>query len=278
MSLIVRKMKFELDDDMDMLFVKDDPESSCYLNAISLMLPYLEPYIIRAFKQALPLVSNNDLRNNMELFIKQEAQHFQQHQRYNEVVRKHYPGVEKYEVRIKEDFDSFLEHKDIKFNIGYVEGFEALTTGMSIISLDGGMCSRAEGTAGDLFRWHFCEEVEHRTIAYDVYHDLYDEYWHRAKMTTFALKHMAVFIKNVMGIMLKQESIRINAEYNGSAGRIKRLTRFMRKEFWLYSKATLRPFNPKYSPYKLDVPQHIFDMADAYAEEAIDIIKIPLNP
>ena len=278
MSLTVRKMRFDIDDDMDMLFVKNDPEASCYLNAISLLLPYLEPYIIRSFKQALPLVSDNELRNNMELFIKQEAQHFQQHQRYNEVVRKHYPGVEKFEVKIKEDFDSFLEHEDIKFNIGYVEGFEALTTGMSIIALDGGMCSRAEGTAGDLFCWHFCEEVEHRTIAYDVYHNLYNGYWHRAKMTAFALKHMGIFIKNVMGIMLKQESTRINAEYNGITGKLERINRFMSKEFWPYSKATLRPFNPKYSPYNLDVPQHIFDMADAYAEEAIDIGKTQLSP
>lgn len=243
MNLIVRKMKFDIDDDMDMLFVKDDPESSCYLNAISLILPYLEPYVIRSMKQALPLVSNNDLRNNMELFIKQEAQHFQQHQRYNEVVRKHYLGVEEFEIKIKNDYASFFENKNTKFNIGYVEGFEALTTGMSIIALDGGMCSRADGTAGDLFRWHFCEEVEHRTLAYDVYHDLYKGYWHRAKMTAFVLRHTGSFVVNVMNLMLKQEAERINTEFNGSTGKFKRMSRFMRKELLPYSMATLKPFS-----------------------------------
>lgn len=268
MSLVVRKMFFNVEDDMDMLFVTDEPESACYLNAMSLLLPYLEPYGIRAFKQALPLIKNPTLKNSMQLFIKQEAQHYQQHQRYNEVVRKRYPGVEKFELEIKAQFDSFLADKDLKFNIAYIEGFESLTSGMSIVALDHGMCSRAQGEAGDLFRWHFCEEVEHRTIAFDVYHDLYDGYFYRAKMVAFVYSHISKFIISVMRLMLKQEHQRIQCEYGGNKGKYKRLGRFMRSDYWRYLKATLVPFSPRYNPNNLKVPQHIFDMCDKYALSA----------
>jgi len=273
MSLVVRKMFFEIEDDMDMLFVTDDPESACYLNAISLILPYLEPYGIRAFKQALPDIQDPALKQSMQLFIKQEAQHYQQHQRYNEVVRKRYPGVEKYEEQIKNQFADFLENKDLKFNIAYIEGFESLTSGMSIVALDGGMCSRVQGEAGDLFRWHFGEEVEHRTIAFDVYHDLYGGYLYRAKMIAFVYGHIGKFVVNVMKLMLKQERQRIQLEYGGNKGEIKRLGRFMKTEYWRYLKASLVPFSPRYSPYKLKIPQHIFDMNDQYALSSEEILS-----
>ena len=273
MSLVVRKMFFEIEDDMDMLFVNDDPESACYLNAMSLILPYLEPYVIRAFKQALPIIPDPELNKSMQLFIKQEAQHYQQHQRYNEVVRKRYPGVEKYEIEIKNQFASFLENKDLKFNIAYVEGFESLTSGMSVVALDGGMCSRGQGEAGDLFRWHFCEEVEHRTIAYDVYNELYGDYFYRAKMVAYVYAHIGKFIINVMKLMLKQERQRIKLEYGGNKGKMKRLGRFMVKDYWRFLRATLAPFSPRYNPYKLKIPQHIFTMCDQYALSAEEILS-----
>ena len=273
MSLVVRKMFFNIEDGMDMLFVKDDPESACYLNAMSLILPYLEPYGIRTFKQALPEIQDPALKASMQLFIKQEAQHYQQHQRYNEVVRKRYPGVEKYELQIKDQFASFLENKDLKFNIAYIEGFESLTSGMSIVTLDGGMCSRAQGEAGDLFRWHFCEEVEHRTIAYDLYHEMYGEYFYRAKMIAYVYIHISKFVINVMKIMLAQERQRILLEYGGKKGKAKRLGRFMSGEYWRYMRATCAPFSPFYSPHKLKVPEHILEMCDQYALSAEEILN-----
>ena len=273
MSLVVRKMFFEIEDDMDMLFVKDDPESACYLNAISLTLPYLEPYGIRTFKQALPQIQDTDLKQSMQLFIKQEAQHYQQHQRYNDVVRKRYPGVEKYEMQFKDQIASYLENKDLKFGMAYLEGFESLTSGMSVVALDGGMCSRAQGEAGDLFRWHFCEEVEHRAIAFDAYHDLYGDYFYRIKMIAFVYSHISKFVINVMKVMLQQERQRILLEYDGNKGKVKRLGRFMRSEYWRYLKATLAPFSPRYSPHKFKVPAHIFKMCDQYALSAEEILS-----
>jgi len=273
MSLVVRKMFFEIEDDMDMLFVKDDPESACYLNAISLTLPYLEPYGIRTFKQALPQIQDTDLKQSMQLFIKQEAQHYQQHQRYNDVVRKRYPGVEKYEMQFKDQIASYLENKDLKFGMAYLEGFESLTSGMSVVALDGGMCSRAQGEAGDLFRWHFCEEVEHRAIAFDAYHDLYGDYFYRIKMIALVYSHISKFVINVMKVMLQQERQRILLEYDGNKGKVKRLGRFMRSEYWRYLKATLVPFSPRYSPHKLKVPAHIFKMCDQYALSAEEILS-----
>jgi predicted metal-dependent hydrolase len=273
MSLVVRKMFFDIKDDMDMLFVKDDPECACYLNAISLTLPYLEPYFIRIFKEVLPTIQDAELKKSMQLFIKQEAQHYQQHQKYNEVVRKRYPEIEKYEMQFKDQIASFLEHKDLKFSVAYIEGFESLTSGMSVVALDGGMCSRAEGEAGDLFRWHFCEEVEHRTIAFDAYHELYNDYFYRIKMIAFVYSHISKFVINVMKVMLKQERQRLLLEYGGNKGKVKRLGRFMKSEYWRYLKATFVPFSPRYSPHKLKVPQHIFDMSDQYALSAEDILS-----
>ena len=51
-SITVRRMPFEFDEDVDPVIVPADPEQSFAMVAGSLLLPHLEPYLIRSMKAA----------------------------------------------------------------------------------------------------------------------------------------------------------------------------------------------------------------------------------
>ena len=87
-------------------WIPDAPAYAYQLDAASTMLPYLEPYLIKVQKLARERLDpgrDADLIADIDLFNRQEANHFQLHARYNETLRRHYPGIEPFEAEIKAD-------------------------------------------------------------------------------------------------------------------------------------------------------------------------------
>lgn len=154
-------------------WIPDAPAYAYQLDAASTMLPYLEPYLIRVQKLArerLDPARHADLIRDIDLFNQQEANHFRLHAKYNEVLRRHYPGLEAFEAEIKADFDRFLREKSLAWNLAYCEGFEC--TGLVSAEFFFGPAEpflrTADPSARDLWAWHLAEEFEHRSVCHDV--------------------------------------------------------------------------------------------------------------
>ena len=63
-----------------------EPEFSQINNAASTVLPHLEPYQIKVLKRATEQLDpqrDAGLTSDIDLFIRQEANHYQLHQQYN---------------------------------------------------------------------------------------------------------------------------------------------------------------------------------------------------
>ena len=123
-----------------------------------------------------------------------------------------------------------------------------------------------------MFRWHFMEEIEHRTVAFDVYQNLFGGYFYRAKMSVFVLRHIGSFVMDAMSIMLKQDKERIALEFGGKKGAKERLKLFLRTELGPFVRALLHPLRPAYSPYKIQIPEHILKLSEKYSAEAVEIL------
>ena len=46
-NMMIRRMDFAFQSDMDLVFIKDDPDMSFMFLGAWMMLPYLEPFLIR---------------------------------------------------------------------------------------------------------------------------------------------------------------------------------------------------------------------------------------
>ena len=74
-EITVRKIQFEFPADIDAVFVDGDHKRSFNFIAGSLLLPHLEPYLIRSMKAAKKHVTDPVVAEGLDKFVRQEAQH-----------------------------------------------------------------------------------------------------------------------------------------------------------------------------------------------------------
>lgn len=265
-EITVRRMQFDFPDDVDPLVVAGDPEQSYTVIGLSLLLPYLEPYLIRTMKQAKPRIDDPALVDDLERFSAQEGQHYRQHMRFNEVVRRRLPDLHALEEELDADYRRFSREKSLQFNLAYAEGFEALTTAAARFSFERGL-GDMHPAIGDLFTWHLVEELEHRTVAFDVYDHIYGGYFYRLRAGLYAQWHMARFIARVTSHLLANTPDAIAAN-GGDAG--------LRERRRMRGKDVLRRLVPKvlatylpwYTPHRIEMPQSLVEMGARYTERA----------
>jgi predicted metal-dependent hydrolase len=243
-------MRFQVPESFDPVYMAGSARVSYNFTGLGLYVALPEPFIVKAMRRVIDRITDEELRENLDRFCRQEAQHYMQHERFNAlVVSQGYPGLEARIARLHADLEGFLTDRDDRFRIGFIEGFEANTTQGALMLLGSGVFEHPQTQTdfGLLFKWHMLEEIEHRNIAFDVYQHLYGDYFYRAAMCWYAQRHMHVFIGDCMKLMSRADVPR-----HGERCRI-RIKDWMLR---LLSVAVPRVVSmlPTYSPHKYDVP------------------------
>lgn len=265
----VRRMEFEIPtaDDLDPKWLANDIRQSYFSTGLSLYVAYLEPFLVKSMRRVLDQISDPKLKEDVDRFSRQEAQHYMQHERFNAaILGKGYPGLQARFDVLKADFERFLDTKGDKWCVGFVEGFEALTTQMALGSLRelGRDHPKTDKRFAALFEWHMAEEVEHRNVAYDIYEHLYGDYLFRAKMCLIAQSHILRFITDCMKIMSPVDVARYDASYGVSG-----LIRFM---VWVgFSPMMLKTLMPGYTPHDYDVSEAMAGLSARLSEQATSV-------
>jgi len=183
-----------------------EPGFSHQMNGGSLLLPFLEPYLIKVMKAARPRLAEvaPELLSDLEVFNRQEANHFKVHAAYNRVLREQYPGLEPFEAEIRADFDRFLAEKSLAWNLAYCEGFEATGLVQSEFFLQqiDDLLETADPAVTELWKWHLAEEFEHRNLAHDVLRALHPGWLRRLRGFRFCSSHLFGFSSRVREHML----------------------------------------------------------------------------
>jgi predicted metal-dependent hydrolase len=259
-------MKFEVPDPAEFhpLYVMGQALHSYQMTGLGLYVALLEPFIVKSMRRVMGSIKDPELQENVDRFCRQEAQHYQQHERFNELVLGHgYPGLAERMAVLRADFDRFLTQKSDKFRIGFVEGFEANTTQGALFLLASRVLDhpKTHPRFGELFKWHMLEEIEHRNVAFDIYQHLYGSYLYRARMCWVAQHHMAKFIDDCTAIMSA-----VDMERYGEKCRITPRARVER----LISRVVPRVMSmlPGYTPHKYQVPDAVAALSAQFSAQA----------
>ena len=268
-AIPVRKMEFEVPTagNFDPKWLANDILQSYMSTGISLYVAYLEPFLVKSVRRVLNQIEDEELREGVDRFARQEAQHYMQHERFNAaILGQDYPGLQERFDLLKADFDGFLATRSDKWCVGFVEGFEALTTQLALQSLGElrRQHPRTDKRFAALFEWHLTEEIEHRNVAYDIYEHLYGDYLFRVRMCWVAQSHILKFITDCMKIMTRTDVARHGASYSVSS--------LKRALVWLVSSPKmLKSMTPWYSPHHYDVPSTIADLSERLSSEASSV-------
>ena len=254
-AMTVRRMNFAFTPDMERVFVKDDPDTSYTFLGTWMMLPYLEPYLIRTMRQALPHIREPQLKEDLKRFCAQEGEHFKQHAIVNDMIRDLVPGfaaLKPIEMELDAEFKRFSKDKPLKFNLAYAEGFESMTSALSRAQLETGMFDRTDSPLADLAKWHIMEEIEHRTVAFDIYEHVVGSYPYRLRIGLWAQSHFIKWGTRLAKTMkdADPETMARFQEPDIAAARKKFNAHFWRRGLPRLAKT----YSPWYDPRKVDLP------------------------
>jgi predicted metal-dependent hydrolase len=119
-------------------------------------------------------VADAELIRDIDVFNRQEAQHYKTHEQFNEiVVRSGYPEFRVHEDSLKAEYDEWVRTKDLEWLLRYCEAFEstvAVGAGQWVDYGWGDFMLGADDRVVELWRWHLAEEYEHRTVVHRVFH------------------------------------------------------------------------------------------------------------
>ena len=182
-----RKVKFEWQDS-PIDWIPNQPFASYFINEINMILPAGEFWFCRLYNKVLPQISDEKLKQDVQAFIRQEAMHAQAHNSVN----KEYLSQRKIDVSRNLALMDFLfgklladkpldltvpkafEHQWDLFRLGIIATVEHMTCVLGKYALDNTEWEKmgADPAMLDLIKWHGAEEIEHRTVAFDLYRHL----------------------------------------------------------------------------------------------------------
>jgi len=186
-AIIPRNVRFDWDRS-ELHWIRDDAFSSHAINEFSYLLTSGEKFFCRLFREALPLVTDPQLRADVQAFIRQEAVHSRAHhdsiegylkrlgveggvfERNNTLLFDHWLATEPFGRKLPKA----LQHQWLVARVGAVAAIEHFTAALGTFVLEADSWERdgADPVVADLFRWHGAEEIEHRSVAYDLYRHL----------------------------------------------------------------------------------------------------------
>jgi len=221
-------------------------------NAASLVPAHVEPYLLKVMKQAQErLMPGTRLHKEADIFCKQEMQHMKQHIAFNRHLREQgYEGLAEIEEVYAADLDRFLRTKSLRFNLAYMEGFESISAAGCHAWFEdfGPFREGADPEIDRLWSWHLAEEFEHRTVAYEVFHEAsrlgpVTGYFYRLYGYFFALIHIGRFTRKAGAYLLaKDRESMTSPELEASIAREKELGKVQLRGVLKMMRAIVSPF------------------------------------
>ena len=256
-AIEVRKIRFRFDEPLGLDAGDERLSEKLGLLGLSLTMPYLEPYLMRSMKAALKEIRDPALAADARHFSQQEGHHFRNHALLNDQIRREFDdataeALRGIEAELEADYQRYSREKSLRFNLAYAEGFEAMTCSLALAMAEhNGFATAEMFPGGEIWTWHMAEEIEHRTVAFDVYGHLVGSYPYRLVFGTWAQRHYLGYVRRfavTMAEALGHTMVRPRGAMQRSA---------LRR--WL---GTLRP---GYDPAKVDVPDCVDELLARYS-------------
>jgi predicted metal-dependent hydrolase len=169
-TIRVRKMDFPFAEaEIPRWWMHGNPTLTHMANGLNLLFPAGERFFIRSVKHYLDHIEEPELRARVKAFFGQEGRHGHEHERMNAILEKQ--GY---------DLSRFLRLYE-KIGFGVIEplfppllrlsttvALEHFTASLAESALTTPFLDGAHPLMAQLLRWHAAEEIEHKSVAFDV--------------------------------------------------------------------------------------------------------------
>lgn len=209
MSIEIRKPKFDFNN-VPKNWYKDNPVLTAFWNSFSLTFPEGEKFFVKSVKYYEEQTFDELLKSDIKSFIGQEAQHGKQHRAFNKMLKSHgYSSVDELEsvvVLLLKTANKILT-PEMKLAVTCaLEHFTALL-GEQLLT-DEQHQLNIDSSIKDLWMWHALEEIEHKSVAYNVYIETKGTYFIRILTMIVVSAILSLAILSIWTVMLSDKEIK----------------------------------------------------------------------
>ena len=156
-------------------YFANSPVMSHLLTALSSTFPIGEQFFVHSVRNVRDQVTDAQLQAQIAAFIGQEAMHSKAHMEFNQAWRREDYNLDRFQDWLaRKDHHVKNLHPKIQLAITCAfEHFTALLGGYILRHPE--VLSTLEEDAQKLWVWHAIEEIEHRSVAFDVYQHVYGD-------------------------------------------------------------------------------------------------------
>lgn len=174
--ILARRVHFDwLDHETDQ-WHHSMPEFGAAANAISLLMPHAEPFVVSQVRVGLSSIEgpSPQLVSNVDVWVKQEGAHFKAHRDFNRRLCATSRTARLLD-RLGAKIFSILAQRSATFGLAFAGAFEIIAFCAARWAESGlrQYFAGADERSATLFLWHLAEEIEHKGIVHDVmnHHD-----------------------------------------------------------------------------------------------------------
>ena len=152
-------------------WLADDVFLTAAFNGMSITFPAGEKFFIDAVRHYRDEITDPELQEHIRGFCGQEGFHRREHQRYNETLceARGY-DLQKLEGKLTKRLNWARKNLPPIQNLAITVAIEHFTAVLAELLLSSdSIMNEAEPSMRELWRWHAAEEMEHKSVAFDVF-------------------------------------------------------------------------------------------------------------
>lgn len=244
----VRKMGFDFNVEIPKHYINGKAYETHFFNGLQLLFPEGERFFMKAVRDSLDKVTDENLIKQAKGFFGQETQHAIEHDALNQVLEKQGYRLTKLLERFNSGIQRSKRIYPKAWRLASTAGGEHITAVLGVAALNDTDVDNATPVVRNLIKWHAMEEIEHKAVAFDVLQQAYPNYLLR--VLGFCLSYLFITTAGrfLTGQLLLQD------------GYSKKEIRQMRKSFkadWKrkhpdYNRQMLAYFKPNFHPFEND--------------------------
>lgn len=271
--LITRKPNIQIDVDASEVVWSKDVEFSMILNGVSIVVPHVEHFLNNVMNEIRNdfTPANPALKEELDLFIRQETNHSIYHNRFNKLMISAGYDIRSLMSQVADELKTMREKRSLAFAAAYCAGFEntATFTAKYIFEQCDDFFEGADPAGANLWLWHIAEEFEHRTSCHEAFRAVSGNYFMRIFGFAYSFWHInRCFARATELLLSKYRQGMTPAQIKSSKRNHRRL--MIRQLSYALSRM-LPLLLPGFDPGKLPVPPKI--------QAALDFFKStdPIN-
>ncbi|MEZ5269691.1 MAG: metal-dependent hydrolase [Microthrixaceae bacterium] len=242
-----REYSFEDLDAIPKYWNLDNPVLTHFENAFSIMIPPGERFFIDSVRAYEDRVTDDEGRALIKAFVRQEGLHGEAHDRFNASYERYGIDIARQEAYAAKVFRRARRWLPAKIQLGITVFSEHLTAVGAHTLLDAPEVEdEIDPQMLSFWRWHAAEELEHKSVAFDLFHRVGGGYATRMLSVLAAALFLAVPMVRITRALLREDPHEATSADRKQALAVQR--RMGRRQLPLF----LAYFKPGFHPWQID--------------------------